>query len=171
MSEMRLRMWTYDLAREQAPTLDNLRSLAEVTLSRGYNALGLYMEHRFAYPSTPWTHGAGVVTPEMVRALQQEFAELQLVPFLNLLGHMEGFLYTERGRSLAEEKFRGLQACPSNPDTVELANKILDDTLQIFSSPLIHIGGDETAQLGVCARCRTVGGNAPMRDANESIDE
>ncbi len=164
-------MWTYDLAREQSPTLDNLRSLAELTLSSGYNALGLYMEHRFAYPSAPWAQGAGVVTPEMVRTLQEDFRELQLVPFLNLLGHMEGFLYTERGRGLAEEKFRGLQACPSNPDTVEFANALLSDALEIFSSPLIHIGGDETAQLGVCARCRAVGGNAPMRDANESIDE
>ena len=124
---MQLRMWTYGLAREQSPTLDNLRSLAEMTLASGYNALGLYMEHRFAFPSAPWAHGAACVTPAMVQTLQSEFKELQFVPFLNLLGHMEGFLYTERGRTMAEERFRGLQACPSNPDTVELANKLLDD--------------------------------------------
>jgi hypothetical protein len=171
MDAMRLRMWTYDLAREQAPTLDNLRTLAELTLAADYNALGLYLEHRFAYPSTPWAHGAGVMTPEMARTLQEEFAELQIIPFLNLLGHMEGFLYTERGRTLAEERFRGLQACPSNPDTVELANNILADALQVFSSDIIHIGGDETAQLGMCARCRGVGGKAPMRDPSASIDE
>jgi len=171
MNGMRLRMWTYDLAREQSPTLDNVRSVAEMTLAAGYNALGLYMEHRFAYPSTPWAHGAGIVTPEMVRTLQEEFKELQLVPFLNLLGHMEGFLYTERARTLAEERFRGLQACPSNAATVELANNLLSDALDIFSSPLIHIGGDETAQLGICARCREVGGNAPMREPGASIDE
>jgi hypothetical protein len=171
MKTMRLRMWTYDLAREQAPTLDNLRAIAEMTLASGYNALGLYMEHRFAYPSTPWSHGAGVVTPEMVRSIQDDFKELQLVPFLNLLGHMEGFLYTEQGREMAEERFRGLQACPSNPGTVEFANKILTDALEIFTSDLIHIGGDETAQLGICARCSTVGGKAPMRDATSSIDE
>ena len=69
MSQMRLRMWTYDLAREQAPTLDNLRVLAELSLNAGYNALGLYMEHRFAYPSAPWVHGAGAVTPSAVRAM------------------------------------------------------------------------------------------------------
>lgn len=171
MDEMRLRMWTYDLAREQAPTLEHLRSLAELTLASGYNALGLYMEHRFAYPSTPWAHGAGVVTPEMVRALQDEFSELQLIPFVNLLGHMEGFLYTEKGRGMAEERFKGLQACPSNPDTVELANNILNDTLEIFRSEIVHIGGDETAQLGICARCSAVGGKAPMRDGTSSIDE
>ena len=59
----------------------------ELTQASGYNAIGLYMEHRFAYPSTPWAHGAAVVTPEMVRALQEEFPDVQLIPFLNLLGH------------------------------------------------------------------------------------
>src|SRR5436305_15328626 len=103
---MRLRMWTYDLAREQAPTLDNLRSLAEVTLASGYNALGLYMEHRFAYPSARWAHGVGAVTPEMVRSLQEEFPDLQLIPFRNLLGLMEGFLCTEKGHALAKDRFR-----------------------------------------------------------------
>jgi len=168
---MRLRMWTYDLAREQAPTLDNLRVLAEGTLSAGYNAVGLYMEHRFAYPSTPWAHGAGAVTPEMVRTLQEDFPDLQLIPFLNLLGHMEGFLYTEKGRGLAEERFRGMQACPSNPDVVELANNLITDALDIFKSEIIHIGGDETQQLGACPTCALVGGNAPLREPGVSIDQ
>src|SRR5258708_5739680 len=131
---MRLRMWTYDLAREQSPTLENLRSILDLTQSAGFNAFGLYMEHRFAYPSTPWTHGAGVVTPEMVHTLQEEFPEIQIIPFLNLLGHMEGFLYTEFGRRFAEERFKGIQACPTNPETIELANQLVDDVLAVFTS-------------------------------------
>ncbi len=168
---MRLRMWTYDLAREQSPTLDNLRSILDLTQAAGYNAFGLYMEHRFAYPSTPWTHGAGVVTPEMVRTLIEEFPDIQIIPFLNLLGHMEGFLYTEYGRRYAEERFKGMQACPTNPDTMELANKLIDDVLDIFTAEIIHIGGDETQQLGACARCRSVGGNAPMREPGGNVEE
>lgn len=167
---MRLRMWTYDLAREQSPSLDNLRSLFELTLASGYNAIGLYMEHRFAYPSTPWSHGTGAVTPEMVRTLQEEFPELQVIPFLNLLGHMEGMIYTEYGRRFAEERFRGMQACPSNPDTVDLANGIVADALEIFKSEIIHIGGDETQQLAACPRCRTVGSGAPMRDPADPLN-
>lgn len=168
---MRLRMWTYDLAREQSPTLDNLRSILDLTQSAGYNAFGLYMEHRFAYPSTPWSHGAGVVTPEMVRTLVEEFPDVQIIPFLNLLGHMEGFLYTEYGRRFAEERFKGMQACPTNPETIELANRMVDDILEIFPSDIIHIGGDETQQLGACPRCRAAAGTAPMREPNENIDQ
>ena len=145
---MQLRMWTYDLAREQAPTLDHLRTFFEVTRAGGYNAIGLYLEHRFAYPSTPWAHGKGCLTPEMVRTLIDEFPDIEVIPFVNLLGHMEGFLYTENGVRFAEEPFKGLQADPTNADLVRLAEAIIDDTLAIFPSHIIHIGGDETWQLG-----------------------
>jgi hypothetical protein len=142
-------MWTYDLAREQAPTLDHLRRFFEVTREGGYNAIGLYLEHRFAFPSTPWAHGQGALTPEMVRVLLDEYPDIQIIPFVNLLGHMEGFLYTEPGSKFAEERFKGLQADPTNPDLVRLAEDIVDDTLAIFPSEIVHIGGDETWQLGV----------------------
>jgi hypothetical protein len=151
---MPLRMWTYDLAREQVPTLDHLRRFCDLSLESGYNALGLYLEHRFAYPSTPWSHGTGCLTPEMVRSLQEEYKTLQLIPFINLLGHFEGFLYTESGTRYAECLFNGMQACPSNPEFVELANRILEDTISIFDSSIIHIGGDETQHLGVCPKCK-----------------
>ena len=150
---MQLRMWMYDLAREQCPTLDHLRRFCDLSLSSGYNAFGLYLEHRFAYPSTPWSHGKGVMTPEMAIALQDEFPELQIIPFINLLGHFEGMMYVEEGSSFAEEGFTGLQACPSNPRFVDLCGRIVDDTLAIFRSNIIHIGGDETAQLGKCPFC------------------
>lgn len=147
-------LWTYDLAREQCPTEEFLHRLCLMTLEAGYDGIGLYLEHRFAYPSTPWAHGKDALEPDAIRRLQKAYPGLQIVPFINLLGHTEGFLYTEPGKRFAEEKFKGLQACPSTPDFVSFANQILDDTLQIFDSKLIHIGGDETAQLGICANCR-----------------
>lgn len=146
-------MWSYDLAREQVPTLEHLRAFCALTENAGYNAFGLYMEHRFAYPSLPWAQGRGAVTPETVRHLESEFESLQIVPFINLLGHLEGFIYTEAGRSLAESKFKGMQACPCNPELFQLATTIIDDTLASFRSEIIHIGGDETWQLGVCPVC------------------
>lgn len=145
---MRLRMWMYDLAREQCPTYEHLRQMAEMTEKAGYNAWGIYLEHRFAYPSTPWSHGVGAVEPEVFQRLQKEFPNLQIIPFVNLLGHFEGMMYTEEGKQYREELFTGLQACPANPNFVALCKKLIDDVLATFSSELIHIGGDETAQLG-----------------------
>jgi hypothetical protein len=151
---MQLRMWTYDIAREQNADLGTLRRFCDLTQESGYNAIGLYLEHRFAYPSTPWSHGRGVVTPEMVRALQEAYPDLQIIPFVNLLGHFEGMLYTEEGRKFAEEKFKGMQADPTNEEFVALAGQIVDDTLSIFTSEVVHIGGDETWQLGVGERSK-----------------
>jgi hypothetical protein len=142
-----------DLAREQAPTLDHLYQYALVAQESGFDALGLYLEHRFAYPSAPWAQGKGAVTPEMVSALRSEFPSLQVVPFINLLGHMEGFLYTEFGKRFAEERFAGMQACPCNPEFVAMCSLLLEDVFESFDSELVHIGGDETWQLGKCERC------------------
>ncbi|MFY9234412.1 MAG: family 20 glycosylhydrolase [Fimbriimonadaceae bacterium] len=150
---MRLRMWMYDLAREQSPTLNHLRLLLDMTREAGYNAFGLYMEHRFAYPSTPWAHGKGCVTPDTVRTLIREYPEVQIIPFVNLLGHFEGMLYTEDGKQYRESLMQGMQACPSKPEFVSLCERLIDDVADIFSSEIIHIGGDETWQLGACARC------------------
>jgi hypothetical protein len=145
---MKLRMWLYDIAREQCPTPTYMRHLCKLSLDSGYNALGLYLEHRFAYPSVPWVAGLGSLTPELVTSLQKEFKELQIVPFINLLGHFEGFLYASGGEQYACERFAGMSGDPINPKFVSLCESIVDDAISIFNSELIHIGGDETAQLG-----------------------
>jgi hypothetical protein len=151
---MNLRMWMLDIAREQSPTLGDLRRYLDVTQEAGFNAVGFYLEHRFAYPSTPWSHGKGCVTPDMILSLQNEYPDLQIIPFINLLGHFEGMIYTEYGKRFREEKFKGLQACPCVPEFVDLCNQLIDDTISIFKSEIIHIGGDETQQLGACPICK-----------------
>lgn len=150
---MQLKMWMYDYAREQAPSVDYLRRLCSLSLESGYNALGIYFEHRFAFPSTPWSHGVGSLQPETVQTLQAEFPELKLIPFLNLLGHFEGMIYTETGKKFREELFKGMQACPSHEAFPAFARQLIDDTLSVFTSDLVHIGGDETWQLGKCPTC------------------
>lgn len=160
---MHLRMWTYDLAREQCPSLEVLRLLCEKSVEAGYTHLGLYLEHRFAYPSAPWAHGTGCVTPAMVKQIVHEFPALEIVPFVNLLGHMEGFLYTEKGKKFFEERFKNLQACPLAEGFSDFVMALLDDVLDAFPSQLVHIGGDETALLGHCPKCK-----AFVEQANES---
>lgn len=147
-------MWMLDIAREQSPSLDHLRAYCRLSQEAGFDAIGLYLEHRFAYPSAPWAHGCGAVTPQMVRQLQSEFPDLQIVPFINLLGHFEGMIYTEEGKRFREELFQGMQACPSKPEFVDLCRGMIDDVIEAFSSDLIHIGGDETWQLGACPQCK-----------------
>lgn len=152
---MRLRMWTYDIAREQNPTAEYLYKLCKMSLESGYNAIGLYLEHRFAYPSASWVAGKGALEPSTIKYLQEEFPTLQIVPFINLLGHFEGFIYTQQGEKYAKDQFYGMQADPSHPEFQTLCRQLIDDTIAIFNSDLIHIGGDETQQLGANDEERT----------------
>ncbi len=135
------------MAREQCPTLDHLYQLASLTQDSGYNALGLYLEHRFHFPSTPWAHGRGALTPDHVESVQAEFPSLQIIPMINLLSHMEGFLYTERGRDFAAQRFKGMMGNPLDSAFIELCEKLVEDTISVFSSEIIHLGGDETDEL------------------------
>jgi hypothetical protein len=170
---MQLRMWTYDLAREQSPSREILDRLAILTRDAGYNALGLYLEHRFLFRRLPWIAGRGAVTPEDIEWLQHRHPELQFIPFVNLLGHCEGMLYTEFGAQYACERFDGMQADPTNPEFVELCRLIIRDTLDAFDSEIIHLGGDETWQLGKGQNSeRWVEGFAaqnPTRDAKAAL--
>ena len=147
-----LRMWMYDLAREQSPTTEHLDRLCRLTQDAGYDALGIYLEHRFAYASAPWAAGKGALTPDTVAWLRREHPALRLIPFVNLLGHMEGFLYASGGEGLAEERFKGMQAAPSKPEVAAFAKGLLDDVLSTFDDEIVHIGGDETQQLAASAK-------------------
>lgn len=147
-------IWMLDVAREQCLTMDHLRQFAAFTREAGYDALGLYLEHRFAYPSSPGTHGLGAITPNMAQSLAREFPDIEIIPFVNLLGHFEGWIYTAAGEHYAEEPFLGLQACPTNQEFHQMVKSLLDDVIDAFPSQVIHIGGDETYQLGRCPQCR-----------------
>jgi len=148
--------WMMDVAREQAPQPAWLEEVLRRSREAGYNALGLYLEHRFAYPSAPWAHGEGCLTPECARRLsgQARAIGLRLIPFLNTLGHMEGFIRARGGEWLAEGPASGsAQMCPSRPECVRFARDLVQDALDAFDDEWVHLGGDETRQLGQCPQC------------------
>jgi hypothetical protein len=168
--------WSYDIAREQSPREDELREMLRRSAAAGYNALGLYLEHRFAYPSAPWAAGPGCLTPDVVRRLLREgpnvptadtvvarapdtadtaVAQVRIIPFLNTLGHMEGFVRSEGGQWLAEGRavFGGEQMCATRPECAAFARDLIADVIDVFDDEWVHLGGDETMQLGQCPEC------------------
>lgn len=157
--------WMVDIAREQSPREHVLETMLRRSRAAGYNAVGLYLEHRFAYPSVPWAAGPGCLTGDMVRRVTRRTADqaasgaapagLRVIPFLNTLGHMEGFIRSEGGQALAEgpAAFGGAQMCASRPECATLARSLVADALDAFDDQWVHLGGDETRQLGQCPRC------------------
>ncbi len=149
--------WMIDLAREQTACevvlLDWLRRAA----GAGYNAVGLYLEHRYAYPAAPWAAAPGCLTADVASRLQQTARAhgLRLIPFLNTLGHMEGFIRSEGGQWLTEGEpgFGSAQICATRPECAAFARRLVADALEAFDDEWIHLGGDETNQLGQCPGC------------------
>ena len=157
MVNMQFIGWMYDVAREQSPSEDLLRNTLEQSAAVGYNAVGLYFEHRFAYQSAPFATAPGCLTPALIRRLSSTFRPrgLRLIPCLNTLGPMEGFIRSEGGQWLSEgESGPGsAQICPSRPECVRFAQDLVADTMAAFDDEWVHLGGDETRQLGQCPRC------------------
>ena len=148
--------WMYDIAREQSPSTELLVDLLSRSRDAGYNAVGLYLEHRFAYSSAPWAAGPGCLTPVALRQVLDRLGgdRPRVIPFLNTLGHMEGFIRSRGGQWLAEGPATGsLQICPSRLECVEFARNLVADALEAFDDEWVHLGGDETRQLGQCPRC------------------
>ncbi|MEE9256051.1 MAG: family 20 glycosylhydrolase [bacterium] len=148
--------WMFDIAREQSPPEDFLQEVVRRSARAGYGAVGLYLEHRFAYPSAPWAAAEGCLTPEGIGRLSAAAREegIRIIPFLNTLGHMEGFIRSEGGQWLAEGPRRGvLQMCPSRPECVEFASNLVADAMDVFEDEWVHLGGDEAYQLGECPLC------------------
>jgi len=144
---------TIDIAREQSLQEPTLKDWLSRSARAGYDTVGLYLEHRYAYPSAPQAHSPGCLTPDAVTSLVAE-APVRVVPFLNTLGHMEGFMRSEGLQWLSEGHSDGsAQMCPSRPECVEFARGLVSDAMAVFTDEWVHLGGDETRQLGQCALC------------------
>src|SRR5260221_379445 len=74
-----------DLARERTFCFDWTRALIRDLPRYGTNELHLYLETRFAFPSLPNSHPAGVLTPAQARMLQAEGGRVgvRIVPQIN----------------------------------------------------------------------------------------
>jgi hypothetical protein len=127
------------------------------------NALYLYLENYFEFPSLPHLAGPGAMTADDARELDAlcRAYHIKLIPMLNLLGHASETLYLQRYAHLAEHSADadprltpGSNFCPTAPEARRLVATMLRDAMDAFSSDLIHVGGDEVAMLGQCPRCR-----------------
>lgn len=146
--------WMMDVARDQSPHEDWLHLTLARSAAAGYGAVGLYLEHRFAYPSAPWAAGPGALAPTVARGLVEKHRGIRVIPFLNSLGHMEGFIRAADGEWLAESSnFWSLQTCPSRPECAAFVRGLVADALKVFDDEWVHIGGDEAWELGNCPQC------------------
>ncbi len=150
-----------DISRDKVPTMETLFALVDQFAELKMNELQLYTEHTFAFRKHPkvWA-GKSPMTGEEILQLDAYCRErhIELVPNLNVFGHMRRWLILDEYRDLAEApngcdtqwgRFeQPFTLNPSDPRSLALVGDIFDETLPHFRADVVNIGGDETVDLG-----------------------
>jgi hexosaminidase len=139
-----------DLSRGPVPTLEfqerQVRTLAAYKL----NIYSPYFEQSLAYSGSPLVAPpGGAMSPADVATLTHYAAQyhVTVVPEQEAFGHLHHILKYEQYSSLAETP-HGQVLSPVQPGSLALIKQWFTQITQQFPSPWVHIGADETNELG-----------------------
>lgn len=120
------------------------------------NILVWEWEDKFAYPSHPEIGAPGAFTPEEIRGLTDYARKyhIQVVPLVQGLGHASFILKWPQYAHLREVPASNFEFCPLKEGTYDLLFDLWKDAMDATKgSGYIHIGSDETYELGLCDQC------------------
>lgn len=130
-----------------------IRTLASYKI----NMLIWEWEDKFAYPSHPEIGAPGAFTMEEVQALTRYARQyhVQIVPLVQGLGHVSYLLKWPQHKHLREIPASNWEICPLNDGSYDLLFDLWEDAITATpGSGYIHIGSDETWELGSCDKCK-----------------
>jgi len=148
---MRYRGIDDDLSRGPFPTLEFQKHQIRVFASFKINIYSPYFEHTLLYPDQPLAAPPGsALTPEQVKDLAAYARQyhVTIIPEQEAFGHLHHVLKWELYQDLAETP-HGHVLAPGQPGSLPLIKDWFTQIAQEFPSPFIHIGADETFDLGV----------------------
>ena len=147
---MKYRGISDDLSRGPLPTLDFQKRQIKTLAAYKLNVYSPYFENTFQYPSNPVPGlPGGSMTPEDIRALV-EFARpyhVTIIPEQEAFGHLHHVLKYEQYAALAETPLGNVLA-PGQPGSLDLIGQWFKDIAAVSPGPFLHIGADETGDLG-----------------------
>jgi hexosaminidase len=139
-----------DLSRGPFPTLAFQKHQLEVFAEHKINLYSPYFEHTLQYAADPLAAPPGSF---LTRADSRELAayarqlHILIVPEQESFGHLHHVLQFEKYTDLAETP-HGHVLAPSQPATQPLILSWFTQIAADFPSPFLHIGADETFELG-----------------------
>jgi hypothetical protein len=151
----------WDLAR-QAERIDWLMAQLPRYAGWGYRELYLHLEDALEYPSLPGVARKDAYGRKQFERLVGEATRVGIgvVPIVNLLGHTQYLIKVPGLRDLNELRapdgsaLPAGQVCPLHPRTLEVADALMGDVAAFCTAGKIHVGLDESFQLGRCPACR-----------------
>jgi hypothetical protein len=150
-----IRAFQWDLGR-QVERLDWLLAQLPRYAEWGYQELYLHLEDAVEFPSVPGVARHDAYSYQQMARLVAEATRvgIKVVPIVNLLGHTQYLIKVPELRELNElcgpdgSPFPGGQICPLHPRTLEIAEKLLRDMAPFCTAGKVHVGLDESFQLG-----------------------
>ncbi|MBS1823059.1 MAG: family 20 glycosylhydrolase, partial [Acidobacteria bacterium] len=147
---MRYRGLSDDLSRGPVPTFEfqkkQIRELAAYKL----NIYSPYFEHTMQYTGHPlMAPPGGTLTQEQARELVAYAAKyhITIIPEQEAFGHLHYLLNWEQYSPIAETP-HGHVLAPAQPEAQKLTHDMFNELAGIFPGPFLHLGADETVELG-----------------------
>ena len=147
---MKYRGFHDDLSRGPIPTLTWQKAQIRRFAAYKLNVYSPYYEHSLAYSANPLiAPPRGAMTREDVRELIAYAAKyhIDVIPEQEAFGHLHHVLKYEIYSPLAETP-HGHVLAPGNPASMELIKSWFAEIDSLFPSRFVHIGADETVELG-----------------------
>ena len=139
-----------DLSRGPFPTMEFLKHQIRVFAAFKVNIYSPYIEHTLLFSDHPLTAPAGSsLSPEDVRELVRYAGQyhITVVPEQEAFGHLHHILKYDLYKDVVETP-NGHVLAPGQPGTMPLIKDWFTQIAEEFPSPFLHIGADETFDLG-----------------------
>jgi hexosaminidase len=153
---MRYRGLHDDLSRGPVDTLDFQKKLIRTLAAYKINLYSPYFENTQQYASNPLSAPpdgsiSAADAKELVAYAEQY--HITIVPEQEAIGHLRKMLLWETYADVAETP-HGAVLAPGQPGSLPLIDQMFRELADLYPGPFLHIGGDETIDLGI-GRTRT----------------
>jgi hypothetical protein len=114
-------------------------------------------EDKFAYPSHPEIGAPGAFTMKEMQEFTRYAKQyhIQIVPLVQGLGHVSFILKWPRFKEVREVPASNWEFCPLKQGSYDLLFDLWKDAVEATpGSAYVHIGSDETYELGACEQCK-----------------
>ena len=139
-----------DLSRGPVPTLAFQERQIRTFAAYKLNVYSPYFENTMQYASTPLPAlPGGSISAEDAKTLVAYARRYHviIIPEQEAFGHLHKVLLWQKYAPLAEIPF-GAVLAPGQPGSMQLIEKWFDELAGIYPGPFLHIGADETFELG-----------------------
>ncbi|MCU0446810.1 MAG: beta-N-acetylhexosaminidase [Microscillaceae bacterium] len=147
---MDVRAVSEDISRGQIPTLPTFKKIIQNLAHYKLNTYMLYIEDVLKFDQYPDIgRGRDALEKKEIKELL-DFAQkhfIEIIPIFQTFAHQENILGLEAFQNLAE--FPGAMCFNTGELTYKYLDNVLKEVAQLFPSPYIHIGGDESFDAGI----------------------